>query len=55
MIYIEFFEFLVKMRQKTVKDLNYFRVINIFQKERNLTYFVIYLNKINILPSTWVH
>ena len=33
-----------------------FRVINIFQKDRNfIFYFVIYLYKINILPSTWDH
>ena len=30
-----------------------FRVIKIFQKDRNLMFFVIYFYKINILPSTW--
>ena len=32
-----------------------FRVINVLQKNLNLTFFVIYSYKINILPSTWNH
>ena len=32
-----------------------FRVIKIFQKDRNLTFFLIYLYEINILPSAWDH
>ena len=32
-----------------------FIIINFFQKDRNLTFFVIYYYKINIFPSTWDH
>ena len=32
-----------------------FRIINVFEKDRNLTFFVIYSYKINILPSAWDH
>ena len=45
----------LKRDQKLLKILIIFRVINIFQKYRNLTFFVIYSYKINILPSTWDH
>ena len=40
---------------KLFKMLIIFRVINIYQKYRNLTSFVIYSDKINILPSTCDH
>ena len=45
----------LKRDQKLLKMLIIFRVINIFQKDRNLTFFVIYSYKINILSSTWNH
>ena len=45
----------LKRDQKLFKLLIIFRVITIFQKDRNLTFFVIYSYKINILPSTWDH
>ena len=30
-----------------------FKVINVFQKDQNLTFFVIYFYRIKILPSSW--
>ena len=45
----------LKRDQKLLKMLIIFSVINIFQKDRNLMFFVIYSYKINILPSTWDH
>ena len=35
--------------------LTIFRFINIFQKDLNLTCYVMYSYKINILASTWDH
>ena len=32
-----------------------FRIIKILQKNRNLTFFVIFSYKANILPLTWDH
>ena len=42
-----------KRGRKLLKILIIFRVINIFQIDRNFAFFVIYSYKINILPSTW--
>ena len=44
-----------KRDQKLWKMFIIFRVINIFQKYPNLTFFVIYFCKINILPLAWDH
>ena len=44
-----------KLDQTFFKMLIIFRDINIFQKDRNFTFFVIYSYKINILSSTWDH
>ena len=45
----------LKQDHKLYKMLIIFRVINIFQQDRNLTFFVIYFHKINILSSAWDH
>ena len=45
----------LKWDQKHLEMLIIFRVINIFQKDWNFTFFVIYSYKINILPSAWDH
>ena len=45
----------LKRDQTLLKMFIIFRVINIFQKDRNLTFIVIYSYKINIFPSTWDH
>ena len=45
----------LKQDQNLFKMLIIYRIINIFQKDRNLTIFVISSNKINILPSAWDH
>ena len=42
----------LKRDRKLSKILIIFRIINIFQKYRNLTLFVIFFDKINIFPST---
>ena len=41
--------------QNLFKILLIFGAINVSQKDRNLTSFVIYFYKINILPSAWDH
>ena len=38
-----------------MKILVIFKVINVFQKDQNLKFFVIYFDEINILPSAWDH
>ena len=45
----------LKRDQNIFKILVILRGINVFQKDRNLTFFVIYFHKINILPSDWDH
>ena len=54
--YVNYYENLpLKRDQNLLKMLVIFRVINVLQKNLNLTFFVIYSYKINILPSTWDH
>ena len=43
------------MRPNFFINAIFFRVNNIFQKYKNLKFFVIYFCKINIMPSAWDH
>ena len=54
--FVNYYENLpLKRDQNLLKMLVIFRVINVLQKNVNLTFFLIYSSKIKILPSTWDH
>ena len=56
MMIVNYYENLpLKRDQNLLKMLVIFSVIKVLQKNLNLTFFVIYSYKINILPSTWDH